>query len=587
MPSLQRHRTEPVPRLADASHPTSRPAARPGAFEWIPAAAIFFLTAVGLQWKAGAFAVEFGSHPDESAHYVTGLMIRDYLVAIVSGHFTSPLAYAENYYVHYPKVAFGMWPPLFHLTEALWTLIFSPGRISILLLMALITTAIATSIFLVLRRQYPMLGAFAGAAMFMVLPLVQASTQTVMADSLVALLDFWAMIFLIGYLDQERTRDAVLFGVCAGLSMATKANGVALVLMPIFAILVTQRFHLLRQRGLYYAGAVILVLGVPWQVLSYYLIKRSQTVPPDFLQERFALGLYYGKVLLASLGWGLAPFFVLGIAIFLIRLWRKQPDVTLACAFALVLSVWIYHSILLFGEDRYLLGALPPAILFAAAGFAWTVRRISALTLSPAARSTALGALAVGVVALQPWAVPHKPYQGFDQPASFLASAREFADDNFLVVSDAMGEGAFISEVAMHEQRPGHIILRSSKFLSTSRWNGANYQMRFQSAKELRELLDHAPIDAVILDTRTGQPGDQEAAFHLQEQVALALVSNPNWRYRDGYPKLPDHGPWISLYTRVGPRPPGDIRLDMRYTLSHDIVYTDSERSQEHPAAAH
>ena len=587
MPTTQRHRAEPLPRPSNTPGQTFRDAARLPAFEWIPAAAIFFLTAVGLQWKAGAFAVEFGSHPDESAHYVTGLMIRDYIVSIASGRITSPLAYAENYYVHYPKVAIGMWPPFFHFTEAVWSLIFSPGRISILLLMALITAAIATSIFLVLRRNYPILGAFVSGALFLALPLVQTSAHAVMADSLVALLDFWAMIFMIAYLDHERTRDAVLAGVFAALSMATKANGVALLLLPTFVVLITQRFHLLRQRGLYYAGGVILVLGVPWQLLSYYLITHSQTVPPDFLQERFALGLYYGKVLFLSLGWGLAPFFLLGTAVFLIRQWRGRPDTTLACALALVLSVWAYHSILLFGEDRYLLGALPPAILFIAAGFAWTVQRISLLTNSPVARSTLLGALAIGVFALQPWAVPRKPYQGFDQPARFLSSAPEFADDNFLVVSDAMGEGAFISEVAMREQRPDHIILRASKFLSSSRWNGTNYQLRFQSDAELRDFLDHAPIDAVILDTRTGQSGDLKATSQLEEQVAQVLVSNPNWRYRDNYPKLTDHSPWIKLYTRVGARPPGDIRLDMRYTLSHDIVYTESNQAREHSAATH
>src|ERR1039457_5438067 len=64
-------------------------------------------------------------NPDESAHYITGLMIRDY---IASCQFTSPMTYAENYYAPYPKPAFGMWPPFFLITEALWTLIFSPGK---------------------------------------------------------------------------------------------------------------------------------------------------------------------------------------------------------------------------------------------------------------------------------------------------------------------------------------------------------------------------------------------------------------------------------------------------------------------------
>src|SRR5271165_2669525 len=214
---------EPVAQLPIGSAPKPGPIAQPRASEWIAVGAIFWVIANCLQWKVGAFAVEFGSNADESAHYITGLMIRDYIVSVMSGHFTSPIAYAENYYVHYPKVSIGIWPPLFHLTEAFWGLIFSPARISILFLMALITASIGTSIYLLLRRQYPIAWAFAGGALFVISPLIQTSTQAVMADGLVALLDFWAMIFLIRYLEQERNRDAMLFGVFVGLSMATKA----------------------------------------------------------------------------------------------------------------------------------------------------------------------------------------------------------------------------------------------------------------------------------------------------------------------------------------------------------------------------
>ena len=234
-----------------------------------------------------------------------------------------------------------------------------------------------------------------------------------------------------------------------------------------------------------------------------------------------------------------------------------------------------------------MLGALPPAILFVVAGFAGFVRYISLHTAPFAARSLSLAALAVGVFALQPWAVPRKSYQGFDQPAHFLVANDEFSGGNLLVVSNALGEGAFISEVAMHEQRPGHIILRSSKFLGSSTWNGTNFELRYKTAVELREFLDHAPIDAVILDTRTGKSGQQDAIYQLQEEVTQALVSDPNWKFRGGYPKLPNQSTWINLYSRVGARPPGDIRLDMRYTLNRDIVHPGSDRGGAQAPSPH
>ena len=70
-----------------------------------------FAVVVALQWTHGAYQAEFGAHPDEAAHYVTGLMIRDYIAAGMPGH---PMAYTQNYYNHYPKVALGNWPPLFY-----------------------------------------------------------------------------------------------------------------------------------------------------------------------------------------------------------------------------------------------------------------------------------------------------------------------------------------------------------------------------------------------------------------------------------------------------------------------------------------
>ena len=36
--------------------------------------------------KTGAYHAEFGSHPDEAAHYVTGLMVRDYLASGLPGN---------------------------------------------------------------------------------------------------------------------------------------------------------------------------------------------------------------------------------------------------------------------------------------------------------------------------------------------------------------------------------------------------------------------------------------------------------------------------------------------------------------------
>ncbi|MFZ0705365.1 MAG: glycosyltransferase family 39 protein [Candidatus Korobacteraceae bacterium] len=532
----------------------------------------FWILAAALQWSAGVFGVEFGGHPDEAAHYVTGVMLRDY---VAGGHFTSPRTFVEQYYSHYPKIGLFVWPPLFHGIEAIWDLVFNPSKPSALLLEALLTALLATSIYWVIRRQYPAIVAFAGGAVFVLLPLVRISTQTVMADGLVALLIFWATIAMIRYLETERTRDAIWFGVFAGLAMATKPNGLALVLLPPIAILITRRFYLLKRPALYYAAAIALVLGLPWEVLSYKLMSSSLDASVGVTPlRRLQPVLFYGRILVTQFGWALLPFCIIGIAIFLVTLRRRERvDLTLSGALALLLSVWIFHSGVSILESRYMLSAMPAMMLFTVAGGDWVVRRIPTPRASLATRSAILGAILVVLVVAQPLTVPRKPYWGLDKAAQYLVANKDYPGAGFLIVADASGEGAFVSEVVMRDDRPDHFVLRSTKVLISTTWFGANYQTLYPTPDALRNYLDHAPISAVVLDTGShGSNAGEKALYQLQQSVAQALASDPNWRPADGFPQGRADAYGIQIYTRIGPQPAGDVQLNLRYTLGTNLV---------------
>ncbi len=74
----------------------------------------FLSIAVMLQLLSGAFESAFAAYPDEPSHYVTGLMVRDY---IAGGFPAPPFQYATDYYSHYPKIGIGHWPPVFYLSK--------------------------------------------------------------------------------------------------------------------------------------------------------------------------------------------------------------------------------------------------------------------------------------------------------------------------------------------------------------------------------------------------------------------------------------------------------------------------------------
>jgi hypothetical protein len=110
----------------------------------------------------------------------------------------------------------------------------------------------------------------------------------------------------------------------------------------------------------------------------------------------------------------------------------------------------------------------------------------------------AAAALAVAAFVAAGFSVPAKGWSGIGAVAERLLASSDYGSV-FLVVSDALGEGMFITEVASREPRPRRIVLRSSKVLCRSGWSGENYRPLHRSAAELLAFLDKG-VQVVVVD---------------------------------------------------------------------------------------
>src|SRR5438105_11655512 len=228
----------------------------------IPAAFILLILAIVLsQSLSGAFASEAGGHPDEPAHFVTGLMVRDYLV---SHRAASPLSFAEDYYAHYPKVAIGHWPPVFYVIEGAWMTLFGWSRSSLMLLIALITAGMCTYVYMCLRDRLGRLIAAATALALLLLPVVRQYSNMVMADVLLAALMFASAVAYARYLETHRWMYSALFAVFAGLGILTKGNAITLAVLPLAAIIGSERRRFLSSWTFWFPLPVVLVVCGPW-----------------------------------------------------------------------------------------------------------------------------------------------------------------------------------------------------------------------------------------------------------------------------------------------------------------------------------
>src|SRR5207237_9290681 len=139
----------------------------------------------------------------------------------------------------------GHWPPVFYTVEAAWMLIFPISRQSLLFLMALFTAAMAFTLYRMVEQEFgALLGVTAG-LFLIVLPVIQAYSGMVMADTLVGLLSLWTVLSFARFIDRQGWQDAALFGLLASLTILTKGTGLALALVPPLALLFNRRWNLI------------------------------------------------------------------------------------------------------------------------------------------------------------------------------------------------------------------------------------------------------------------------------------------------------------------------------------------------------
>ena len=531
----------------------------------ISAFLVFLGLAVTLQYFAGAYHSAFSGYPDEPAHYVTGLLVHDW---IVSGFPWPPTAYAENYYLHYPKVALGQWPPGFYVIQALWTLLFSTSRVSVLVLMAVLMSLLALAVFRVLAADFGRLVGFGSGLLLVALPLNQAWTQNVMADLPVALVSFYSALAFGRYLDTERPRDAAAFAFLAAFAILTKGNALALALLPPTAVLFARRMYLVVRPSFWMPLPVVLVLCGPWYLLTAHAVVDTFGETSGWHYSKTAAAFYAGHGL-GALGLALSPLVALGVIDrIIVPPPRHGVSGRWAAIAALGFSVLIFHTAVSAGyEERYLVPVMPVLVMLLVAGAVRLGRVLEYLSIAPSLSRSLLAVAVAGVFILGTFHVPRKAEIGFVQVAADLLARPEFKNSVVLVSSEADGEGMLISEIAMRESRPGHFVLRATKALARINWNATAQQPYYTDPASLIRYLDQIPVGVLVLDLSPPRVMYQHHAL-----LRTSVVRYPDrFQLVATYPsRLSSLQDGIQVYRILGNEnpAPGDVAVDRERLLT-------------------
>ena len=229
---------------------------------------------------------------------------------------------------------------------------------------------------------------------------------------------------------------------------------------------------------------------------------------------------------------------------------------------AYLVSVMIFHAIApTVAEPRKIVMTIPVLVLFSFAALDWIARKREWM-----ANGVVLALLAFFTV--RTFYAAAQPADGFAEPAQALISRADLQRELTLVSSSHPGgEGTFIADVAQREPKPVRILLRATKLLSSSTWNGLNYTLRYSSPEAIMTALEELPVRVIVTDTAPGTSYPHHAllirTLHQYASDWQLIYSSPSERER------------IEIYrlTKDIPSGPGTIQIDLRDKLNTILEY--------------
>jgi hypothetical protein len=222
-------------------------------------------------------------------------------------------------------------------------------------------------------------------------------------------------------------------------------------------------------------------------------------------------------------------------------------------------------------QAQYLLPIVPAILFLFARGLSlvqeWLVRWSRPL------RYAVAGAIILLILLPQPLRVLN-PVHGYDAVVDTIPVQTGTV---VLVSSGSIGEGTVIVEQRLRDPERRVFVLRASKVLGVSAWNGRAYRPCFQTSEEVQAYLNRVPVHFIILDD-FGYSREQIDPHH--ELLRETLESCPDnfvllGRFPITTPVRCFHsGVLLFENSRARGRMPQDIRLDLSPILGRELRTT-------------
>jgi hypothetical protein len=433
------------------------------------------LFALLLAMQVGSHAIEgeYGAHPDEAAHFVSALCVHDYFVQVMKGEapaiwqLDAVIDWVGQYYLHYPRVALGHWPPIWPLLLGCWMLFFGVSRIAVLALVLSLAWISLMGLYRLVRGVIPVPGAVATVLLLVLTPIFQEALGTAMAEMLMLA----CSVFMLGaFVEAVSLPQSSPWRLAAALFLGLSSKGTAVC----WALLVP--FGIVGRQDWFRRS---LVLGGTVAVGSVWYLQMGKVAGWGGMTSKISWPiLRLGELA----GWGIVALAAVAIVQVL---WQPRHAATAlvragaAMVLCLVIGSFALRSM---QETRHWVLVLPALILLAVTA----VLRL---------RWPLVGVVA-GLLALLffPWSWYRQESQHAAEILSQIGPKRRL-----LLALDTIGEGSVIASASSSKERPYYFLARGSKVFASSSWSGGYYRLLSSTPGEVLRRLDELAIEVIVV----------------------------------------------------------------------------------------
>jgi 4-amino-4-deoxy-L-arabinose transferase-like glycosyltransferase len=296
-------------------------------------------------------------HPDAPSHALNALFYRD---MIQDRGFLDPVRYGERYYVQYPSLTIGMYPPVFYAVEAGLYTAFGVSAAMAKLAVLLFTLLGANAFCLLCRHWFSSWIAGTGSVLFLIQPVTLFGQKDVMLEMpalAISLCSLWCLYRIAN----NKGTASIRFLAPLVTAMAFLTKQTAAFLLPVWVVWLTlrKRWVLLRSRVFVFSSLLGVTFLVPWVFINL-TVGRSYLSAFALEERHFGSNLlYYAGHISEIISYPLAFLCLCSILLF----WKLKKNDGYQLAILWSASVLVFICLMGYAAPRYAIFIVPALVI--------------------------------------------------------------------------------------------------------------------------------------------------------------------------------------------------------------------------------